>query len=214
MVDFACLWDHSKGYRDVIGTLPWQVPSTIFPDMDKYCHLYDAEESIQKLDDGVLGRLSDFELTLIRLNRIGHLWSVICSPYPHFVGKIAMELIDRKIGSWASNDEGPKYYKMKVSSLPEQGRAVPMSKWLYENAAFQYDPQAQDAVEYLQHEEWSWDFPVRNPDSSLMTATVLVKTPFGAGNKRSEDEEVTIEIIDENMDLNMEHYHIADLSAS
>ncbi|KAM3432835.1 hypothetical protein MY4824_006352 [Beauveria thailandica] len=226
MVDFTCVWDHTKGYRDVIGALPWQVPGNILPDMDNYCTHHEhppneAEEDIWKMESGVLGRKSDFELTLI--NQGIPLLGVNCRSYrgddgyfynSHFVGKIAMELIDRKMGSWASNDEGPKYYKLKDPSVPEQGKAVSMSKWLYENGAFQYDPQAQDAVEYLQHEDWSWEFPVRNPDSSIMTSTVLVKTPYGASNKRGEDGEVTIEIIDENMDMVMEHYDFMDFAAN
>ncbi|KAM3462526.1 hypothetical protein MY5147_001754 [Beauveria neobassiana] len=65
------------------------------------------------------------------------------------------------------------------------------------------------------NEDWSWEFAVRSPDSSIWTSTVLVKTPYGASNKRGEDDEVmTIEVIDEDMDMVMEHYVCYQLTIS
>ncbi|EFY84291.1 hypothetical protein MAC_09659 [Metarhizium acridum CQMa 102] len=218
-VDLACIWDHTTGDRDVIGTLPWQVPRNSLADIGKYCER-EQDESIQKMEDGDLGRVSDYELTLLR-PLAWPLWHTNCRmyrgengnpDYAHFLGKIAMELIDRKLGSWASSQEGPKFYKLNETALPEEGHAVPMSKWLYQNRVFQYDPQAQDPVQYLQHEDWSWDFPVRNPDSSLMHSTVLVKTPYSTASKRSEEEGTTIDIIDEDMDLDILHYAFANIA--
>ncbi|PQK10452.1 hypothetical protein BB8028_0002g07740 [Beauveria bassiana] len=49
-------------------------------------------------------------------------------------------------------------------------------------------------------------FPARNADGSIMSTVALIKTPYGANKKRADDATLTIQVLQENMNLNFADY--------
>ncbi|KAM3432837.1 hypothetical protein MY4824_006354 [Beauveria thailandica] len=103
--------------------------------------------------------------------------------------------------SWLTQ---PDKFNRPVGPQDTRGVKLPRWEWTGRDSG-SYDGAYK--VDFSRSKAWDMNFPARNADGSIMSTVALIKTPYDdAPKKRADDATSTIEIVQENINLNFTDY--------
>ncbi|KAM3514095.1 hypothetical protein MY11210_002307 [Beauveria gryllotalpidicola] len=98
----------------------------------------------------------------------------------------------------------PEWSKVPIGPQDARGVKLPRWEWTGRDSG-SYDGAYN--VDFSRSKAWAMDFPARNADGSIMSTVAIIKTPYDDANKkRADDATLTIQILQENINLNFADY--------